>query len=117
MLRCRPQYKMTVCNPGNPPWPTPDDRGDWLSDEADPQAVVSDGQWVFLGTPGCELGYSVIGLDETGQRRWGIRVPIQSALRFAGPGGRLSQCALLRARPDRHHPSSTTATTPSSGRS
>jgi hypothetical protein len=69
------QYKMTLCNPGNPPWPTPDDRGDWLSDEADPQAVVTDGRWVFLGAPGCELGYSVIGLDETGQRRWGIRVP------------------------------------------
>ena len=69
------QYKMTVCNPGNPPWPTPDDKGDWLSDEADPQAVVSDGKWVFLGAPGCELGYSVIGLDERGQRQWGIRVP------------------------------------------
>ena len=70
------QYKMTLCNPGNPPWPTPDDKGDWLSDEANPQAVVTDGQWIFLGAPGCELGYSVIGLDETGQRRWGIRVPM-----------------------------------------
>jgi hypothetical protein len=38
------RYKMSLCNPGNPPWPTADDRGDWLS-------------------------------DETGQRRWGIRVP------------------------------------------
>lgn len=70
------QYKMTLCNPGNPPWPTPDDKGDWLSDEGNPQAVVTDGQWIFLGAPGCELGYSVIGLDETGQRRWGIRVPM-----------------------------------------
>ena len=68
-------YKLTVCNPGNPPWPTPDDRGDWLSDEATPQAVVTDGKWVFLGAAGCELGSSVIGLDETGQRQWGIRVP------------------------------------------
>jgi len=68
-------YKMTLCNPGNPPWPTPDDKGDWLSDEANPQAVATDGRWIFLGAPGCELGYSVIGLDETGQRRWGIRVP------------------------------------------
>jgi hypothetical protein len=70
------EYKMTLCNPGNPPWPTPDDKGDWLSDEANPQAVVTDGQWIFLAAPGCELGYSVIGLDETGQRRWGIRVPM-----------------------------------------
>ena len=69
-------YEMTVCNPGNPPWPTPDDTGDWLSDESDPQAVVTDGKWVFLAAPGCELGWSVIGLDETGQRQWGVRAPI-----------------------------------------
>jgi hypothetical protein len=37
--------------------PTPDDEGDWLSDEADPQAIVSDGKWVFLGAAGCELGW------------------------------------------------------------
>lgn len=70
------EYKLTVCNPGNPPWPTPDDKGDWLSDEATPQAVVTDGRWVFLAAAGCELGYSVIGLDESGQRRWGFRVPL-----------------------------------------
>lgn len=68
-------YLMTVCNPGNPPWPTPDDTGDWLSDEANPQAVITDGKWIFLAAPGCELGWSVIGLDETGQRRWGVRAP------------------------------------------
>lgn len=67
-------YKLTVCNPGNPPWPTPDDKGDWLSDEANPQAIVTDGKWIFLGAAGCELGASVIGLDETGQRQWGVRV-------------------------------------------
>ena len=69
-------YQMTVCNPGSPPWPTPDDKGDWLSDEGNPQAVVTDGQWIFLGAPGSELGCSVIGLDATGQRQWGIRVPM-----------------------------------------
>ena len=41
------EYKASVCNPGNPPWPTPDDKGDWLSDEYDPQAAVTDGKWVF----------------------------------------------------------------------
>ena len=68
-------YEMTVCNPGNPPWPTPDDAGDWLSDESNPQAAVTDGKWIFLAAPGCELGWSVIGLDETGQRKWGVRAP------------------------------------------
>ena len=69
------EYRMTVCNPGNPPWPTADDKGDWLGDEAPPQAVVSDGKWVFLGSPGAEIGFSVIALDETGQRQWGHREP------------------------------------------
>lgn len=67
-------YLATVCNPGNPPWPTPDDKGDWLSDEFDPQAAVTDGKWVYLAAPGCELGYSIIAVDETGQRQWGIRI-------------------------------------------
>ena len=67
-------YKMSVVNPGNPPWPTPDDKGDWLSDEYDPQAAVTDGKWVYLAAPGNELGYSIIAVDETGQRQWGIRV-------------------------------------------
>jgi len=67
-------YKMSVLNPGNPPWPTPDDKGDWLSDEYDPQAAVTDGKWVYLAAPGNELGYSIIAVDESGQRQWGIRV-------------------------------------------
>lgn len=66
-------YKMSVLNPGNPPWPTADDKGDWLSDEYDPQAAVTDGKWVYLGAPGGELGWSIIAVDETGQRQWGIR--------------------------------------------
>jgi hypothetical protein len=67
-------YKMTLLNPGNPPWPTPDDKGDWLNDEATPQAVATDGKWVFLGSPGNEKGCSVIGLDETGQRQWSFNI-------------------------------------------
>ncbi|HEX3471264.1 MAG TPA: hypothetical protein VHT28_08775, partial [Silvibacterium sp.] len=66
-------YKMSVCNPGNPPWPTADDKGDWLSDEYDPQAAVTDGKWVYLAAPGNELGYSIIAVDGSGQRQWGIR--------------------------------------------
>ena len=65
-------YKMSVCNPGNPPWPTPDDKGDWLGDEHDPQAAATDGKWVFLAAPGCELGYSIMAVDENGRRQWGI---------------------------------------------
>jgi hypothetical protein len=50
-------YELTVCNPGNPPWPTADDKGDWLSDEADPQAVATDGSWVFLGAPAANSAF------------------------------------------------------------
>jgi hypothetical protein len=66
------EYLLTVAAPGTPPWPTPDDRGDWLSDEATPQAAATDGKWVFLAAPGSEKGFSVIALDEKGQRRWGV---------------------------------------------
>ena len=48
---------MTVGNPGSPPWSTVDDTGDWLSDEANPQGVATDGKWVFLAAPGSEKGY------------------------------------------------------------
>ena len=68
-------YQMAVCNPGRPPWPTSDGRGDWLCDEANPQAAVTDGQWVFLASPGSERGCSIIALDETGQRQWGTQEP------------------------------------------
>ncbi|HEX4140015.1 MAG TPA: hypothetical protein VHY09_06675 [Candidatus Methylacidiphilales bacterium] len=65
-------YKATVCDPGTPPWPSPDGKGDWLSDESNPQAAVSDGKWVFLGTPNFEKGSSIIGVDETGHKQWGF---------------------------------------------
>lgn len=67
-------YKGTVGNPGTPPWPTADGKGDWLSDESDPQAAATDGKWVYLASPGCEKGWSIIAVDENGQRQWGVGV-------------------------------------------
>ena len=49
-------YEMTFGNPGTPPWPTIDGKGDWLADESGPQAVASDGQWIFLAAPSAEKG-------------------------------------------------------------
>ena len=69
------EYLMTLCNPGTPPWPTPDGRGDWLCDEANPQAVATDGNWIFLGSAGSERGFSIIALNEKGQRQWGSNIP------------------------------------------
>jgi len=69
-------YQMTVGNPGSPPWPTADDKGDWLSDESDPQGVATDGKWVFLAAPGSEKGHSIIAVDENGLRQWGFQEDI-----------------------------------------
>ncbi|HEY3378052.1 MAG TPA: FlgD immunoglobulin-like domain containing protein [Armatimonadota bacterium] len=66
------EYKMSLGNPGTPPWPTVDNTGDWLSDESNPQAVATDGKWVFLAAPGCEKGASIIAVNEQGRRVWGV---------------------------------------------
>ncbi|HEX4140211.1 MAG TPA: hypothetical protein VHY09_07670 [Candidatus Methylacidiphilales bacterium] len=71
-------YQLTVANPGTPPWPTRDGRGDWLSDEGNPQAVASDGDGIYLGAPNSEKGFTVIGLDDTGKRQWGTNEPRHS---------------------------------------
>lgn len=70
-------YRITLANPGTPPWITPDGKGDWLSDESNPQGAATDGSWVFLAAPCSEKGFGVIGVDETGQKQWGLRGPIQ----------------------------------------
>ena len=69
------EYVMSLGNPGTPAWPTPDNKGDWLSDEEAPQAAATDGKWVFLAAPGSEKGYSIIAVDENGQRQWGTQEP------------------------------------------
>ncbi len=68
-------YLMTALNPGQPPWPTSDGHGDWLSDEGNPQAVVTDGTNIFLGAPDSEKGSTTIALDATGRRLWGSNQP------------------------------------------
>jgi RES domain-containing protein len=67
------EHVMSFGNPGNPPWPTASNTGDWLSDEASPQAAVTDGNLVFLAAPGSEKGYAIIAVDESGQRVWGTK--------------------------------------------
>ncbi|HEY3377736.1 MAG TPA: FlgD immunoglobulin-like domain containing protein, partial [Armatimonadota bacterium] len=66
------EYKMSLGNPGTPPWPTADGTGDWLSDESNPQGVATDGKWVYLAAPGCEKGWAIIAVNEQGRRVWGV---------------------------------------------
>ncbi|MBV9851248.1 MAG: hypothetical protein JO250_16380 [Armatimonadetes bacterium] len=65
------QPVVSVGNPGTPPWPTADGRGDWLSDEAAPQAAVTDGVNVYLAAPGSEKGHAIIAVGPDGRRLWG----------------------------------------------
>ncbi len=65
-------YQLQYGTPGTPPWVTANGKGDWLSDHARPIGVASDGTWVYLSHHMSEGGSTVIGLDETGQKRWGI---------------------------------------------
>lgn len=65
------EYQMTLGNPGTPPWPTTDGKGDWIGDESSVQGVATDGQWVFLASPCSEKGFAMIAVDEKGQRQWG----------------------------------------------
>ncbi len=70
------EYLYTLGNPGTPPWPTADNRGDFLSDEAPPQAMATDGETVFVAAPGSEKGFAIMALDSKGQRIWGVCEPI-----------------------------------------
>jgi hypothetical protein len=69
-------YVTSIGNPGTPPWPTPDGSGDWISDEAAPQAAATDGTNVYLAAPGSEKGFSIIGVGPDGKRIWGTKESI-----------------------------------------
>ena len=66
------KYLHSVCNPGTPSWPTTDGRGDWLSDEAPPQGMATDGTNIFVAAPGSEKGYAVMAIGPDGKRIWGV---------------------------------------------
>ncbi len=71
------EYQLSVGNPGNPPWPTPDGKGDWLGDESNVQSAATDGDWVWLASPCSEKGFAIIALDGRGQRQWGAANELQ----------------------------------------
>jgi hypothetical protein len=66
------RYQFTYGTPATPPWETSDNRGDWLADHVPPVSVATDGKWIFAACHMSEGGSTMIGIDETGQKRWGI---------------------------------------------
>ncbi len=78
------KYALSFANPGNPSWQTDDGRGGFYGDHTAPQAVAAAGSFVALATPMGEAGKHLIGLDQEGQRLWGLNN------RVAFDGGRIS---------------------------
>jgi hypothetical protein len=68
-----PVYEATYGTPGIPPWDTGDGTGAWLSDHCAPRAVAAGGDMLALGAERGESGYAIIGVDDTGRKRWGDR--------------------------------------------
>lgn len=67
------EYEMCFYNPGTPPWPTQDGRGTWGADHSTPSGVAAGGDWTFVTWGFAEGGSGLIGIDPTGQKRWGDR--------------------------------------------
>ncbi len=68
------QHVISIGNPGTPPWPTADGKGDWLSDEATAQGAVTDGNNVYLAAPGSEKGNAIMAVGPDGKRLWGFQM-------------------------------------------
>ena len=67
------EYEMCFYNPGAPPWATKDGRGSWGADHTAPIAAAAGGDWMVVTWPVVEGGCGIIGIDPTGQKRWGDR--------------------------------------------
>ena len=78
------RYQFTYGTPGNPPWETADGKGDWLSDHVPSVSVASDGKKIFAACHMSEGGSMVVGLDENGQKQWGIGRMYGGMLAFDG---------------------------------
>ena len=65
-------YTASFANPGNPTWPTSDNRGGFYGDHSAPQAAAAAGNFVALACPIGEGGKHLIGCNLDGQRLWGL---------------------------------------------
>ncbi|PIX46153.1 MAG: hypothetical protein COZ56_00135, partial [Armatimonadetes bacterium CG_4_8_14_3_um_filter_58_9] len=66
------RYQFTYGTPANPPWESSDGQGAWWTDHVPPMAVAADGERVYESTSFSEGGSTLLGLDYTGQKQWGM---------------------------------------------
>ncbi|MCL1856101.1 MAG: hypothetical protein FWF84_00430, partial [Kiritimatiellaeota bacterium] len=66
-------FERTYYNPGTPPWATVDGSGGWGADHSAPNYITRCGEWVIVAWGFAEGGSGMIGIDASGQKRWGER--------------------------------------------
>jgi hypothetical protein len=65
------EYRFSVHNSGQPPYPTVDGKGGWGADHGVPQAACAFDDGVLLSWNASEYGWGVIRTDLTGRKQWG----------------------------------------------
>ncbi len=65
------EYRFSVHNSGQPPYPTVDGKGGWGGDHGSPQTACAFADGVLLAWSGSEYGWGVIRTDFTGKKQWG----------------------------------------------
>ena len=65
------EYRFSVHNSGNPPYPTADGKGGWGADHGTPQTACAFDEGVLLAWNASEFGWGVIRTDLSGRKQWG----------------------------------------------
>lgn len=67
------EYESTPYSPNPTPWVTPSRRGGWLSDHVEPSTVEFIGNQLWVGSQIAESGDTIMTLDPSGKKLWGVR--------------------------------------------
>lgn len=65
------EYRFSVHNAGQPPYPTVDGKGGWGADHGTPQSVCAFDNGMLLTWNASEFGWGVIRTDFDGRKQWG----------------------------------------------
>jgi hypothetical protein len=65
------EYRFSVHNSGQPPYPTVDGKGGWGGDHGVPQTVCAFADGLLMAWDSSEYGWGVIRTDLAGKKQWG----------------------------------------------
>jgi hypothetical protein len=80
------KFILAAHNSGQPPYKLDDNTGGWGGDHGCPTTACAVGDGMVLGWSVCESGWSIIGTDLAGKKKWGIK---HNASDIATDGARL----------------------------